>query len=190
MTLEEAKITEVEKTPKQITFVTNTEAKAREAQAILGNDFEVTHKKIDLDELQAVYPKDVIAAKAREAFSIIKEPVLVEDTSYHLVGMKDLPGAFVHWFLDPKEKQNGCKLICDMMKGIPDKRAFAISTICYYDGEKMAIFEGRVNGTIPNDPQGENGFGWDFIFIPDGNSQTFSQMGMRGKIRFLCVKLL
>ena len=68
-----------------------------------------------------------------------------------------------------------------MMKGIPDKRAFAISTICYYDGEKMAIFEGRVNGTIPNDPQGENGFGWDFIFIPDGNSQTFSQMGMGEK---------
>lgn len=187
MTKELLIMEDVEKQPIRIIFVTNTEGKAREAQAILGNGFEITHKKIDLPENQAVYPKDVIEDKARQAFKKIKTPVLVEDTSLHFEAWDGFPGALVRWILDPnnkgciEEKKNGCERICNMMKDFKNKNIYALSTVCFFDGKNMQIFEGRVDGKIPDKPQGENGFGWDFIFIPNGSNKTFSEMGMEEK---------
>ena len=43
------------------------------------------------------------------------------------------------------------------------------------NGEKH-FFEGKINGTISTEILGDNGFGYDPIFIPDGFSKSFAQM--------------
>lgn len=41
----------------------------------------------------------------------------------------------------------------------------------------MAVFRGEVTGKIADAPRGENGFGYDPVFIPDGYDRTFAELG-------------
>jgi len=62
------------------------------------------------------------------------------------------------------------------------KRSGLIAVLClaWPDGE-IAAFEGRVDGTIVWPPRGDQGFGYDPIFLPDGFSRTFGEMSSEEK---------
>lgn len=162
---------------KNITFITNSPGKVAEAQSILGSDFKVALKKIDLDEIQTVDGKQVIEKKAKEAYKILKRPVMVEDTSLYFKAWNGLPGALQRWWLDTV----GCEGFCKMMKPYKNRAAWAESAIALYDGRKMEIFVGRIDGTITQKPKGTQGFGWDPIFVPKGYKKTFAEMGLEEK---------
>jgi non-canonical purine NTP pyrophosphatase (RdgB/HAM1 family) len=162
---------------KTILFITNSPGKVEEAQAILGNQFKIKLHKFDLDEIQTINGKDVIRKKAREAYNLIKKPVIVEDTSLYFDAWNGLPGALVRWFLDSV----GCKGICSMMSEEKDRKAYAESAIAYFNGRKVKVVAAKLEGKIPQKPAGDKGFGWDPIFIPKGYSQTFAQMGQEEK---------
>ena len=62
------------------------------------------------------------------------------------------------------------------MQGIEDRRACFRCAICLiYKGNEY-IFEGRVEGEITQSPSGADGFGYDPVFRPDKQSQTFAEM--------------
>ena len=46
----------------------------------------------------------------------------------------------------------------------------------YYDGKCLELFEGSLGGSIAETPAGNNGYGWDTIFIPEGYSLTRAQL--------------
>jgi len=130
-----------------------------------------------LDEIQTVDGKEVVRKKAEEAHKILKKPVLVEDTSLYFDAWRGLPGALARWFLDTV----GCNGICKMMKGEKNRKAYAESAIAFYDGKKMKIVSGKVEGTVPLKPRGSFGFGWDPVFVPKGFRKTFGEMTMSEK---------
>ena len=84
---------------KRLVFITGNQAKADYLAKWLG--YPVEHQKVDLDELQSLDPHAVIEHKAKEAYKIVGEPVLVEDVrfSFAAFGGK-LPGTLVKWFLE------------------------------------------------------------------------------------------
>lgn len=162
---------------KKIIFVTNSAGKTREAQEILGKNYVIEHRKIDLDEIQTIDGKEVIKKKIHEAYRLLKQPVLVEDTSLYFDAWQGLPGALVRWFLDSV----GCAGICTMLKAERNRKAYAESAIAFYDGKKLNVSISRLEGTVPMKPRGEYKFGWDPIFIPKGHKETFAQMGLEEK---------
>lgn len=170
---------------KKVVFVTNTPGKVKEAQQILGKAFSVELVKFDLDEIQAIDGKEVARKKAREAYKAVKEPVLVDDTSLYFDAWNGLPGALVRWFIDAL----GCKGICRIMKGEKNRRVFAESAFAFYDGKAFKVASAKVEGSVPLEPQGEHGFGWDPIFIPKGFKKTFAEMTMEEKNKVSMRKL-
>ena len=63
------------------------------------------------------------------------------------------------------------------MDGVSDRSAYFHCSIIFYISENnYKHFEGRVYGTLDYSPKGENGFGYDVIFIPDGYSDTFGNI--------------
>jgi inosine/xanthosine triphosphate pyrophosphatase family protein len=52
------------------------------------------------------------------------------------------------------------------------RKAVARCIFGYYDGMELRFFEGKMDGEIAKNPAGENGYGWDRIFIPEGYSVT------------------
>ena len=63
-----------------------------------------------------------------------------------------------------------------MLESFEDRQAKAVCLAAVYDGETMVIGEGRVLGAIAREIRGSQGFGWDVIFIPDGETRTYAEM--------------
>lgn len=154
----------------KVTFITGNPTKAQYLEKLLG--FEIDHHKLDLDEIQSLNPNEVVEHKVRQAFELLKRPVLVEDTSLDFQALGRLPGTFIKWF----ESELGYEGMCRMLDGFEDRTASARGTFGYYDGNQLKIITTALKGTVPEHPRGDKGWGWDPIFIPEGYDQTRAEM--------------
>jgi len=68
-----------------------------------------------------------------------------------------------------------------MLDGNENREAIAKTAFGYCDGTKIIIATGELKGTIAEHPRGEQGFGWDPIFIPQGHKLTFAEMSLEQK---------
>lgn len=153
----------------EITFITGNQKKADYLAKYLG--YPVEHIKLDLDEIQSLDLKKIVEHKVRQAYEKIKKPVIVEDVSLEFEALNGLPGPFIRFFVDHVPFET----ICSMLNG-QSRRATAKCVFGYYDGEVLKLFEGSLGGSIAETPAGENGYGWDKIFIPDGYTVTRAQL--------------
>ncbi|MDD4358650.1 MAG: RdgB/HAM1 family non-canonical purine NTP pyrophosphatase [Candidatus Pacebacteria bacterium] len=149
-------------------LITGNENKVREFEEILG--FKIDHKSLDLEEIQGIDVEEISEYKVRRAYEIVKEPVVVEDIGLFFDELNGLPGALIKWF----EKRLSYNQICDLIK--KNRKAAARICVSYFDGNNLEQFIGEVKGEIALSPKGENGFGWDKIFIPEGYNKTFAEM--------------
>lgn len=152
-------------TPKTVTFITGNQNKADYLSKYLGHP--VNHVKIDLDEIQSMDLKEIVEHKVRQAYEKIKSPVIVEDVALEFEALGGLPGPFIRFFVDNVPFET----ICNMIDG-KTRKATAKTVFGYYNGETLELFEGKLEGSIAEVPAGENGFGWDRIFIPEGYQVT------------------
>ena len=79
-----------------------------------------------------------------------------------------------------KDEDNIAKALKEL-DGKTNRKAYFISIFCLILNGKEYFFEGRIDGTISTEILGENGFGYDPIFIPDGFSKSFAQMSAEEK---------
>lgn len=150
---------------KNVTFITGNQKKADYLAKYLG--FPVDHVKLDLDEIQSLDLKKIVEHKVRQAYEITRMPVIVEDVSLEFAALGRLPGPFIRFFVDEVPFET----ICSMLNG-QTREATARCVFGYYDGETLQLFEGSMKGTIAESPQGEHGYGWDKLFIPEGYNVT------------------
>jgi len=138
----------------EIYFATGNPGKLRAVQALL--PLPVHQVELDLPELQALDAREVVEAKARDAYRRLDKPVLVQDTALHIEAWGGLPGALITWFLQTVGNEG----ICRMMQGWEDRAAVAVSALGFYDGRAFRCFAGETAGRIVGWPRGEHGFGW------------------------------
>jgi len=128
---------------------------------------------LKLDEIQSIDPKVIIEHKLNEAIKTTKlVNLVVEDTSLFCEGLNGLPGPLVKWF----SNRLGNEQLSEIIIRSGNNKAKAQVTIGFLDTFKeMHFFDGIIYGKIVN-PRGDNGFGWDPIFVPDGSDNTFAEM--------------
>ncbi len=166
----------------KITFITGNQAKADYLAKYL--DFPVDHHKLDLNEVQSLDLYKIVEHKVRQAYEIIKNPVLVEDVSLEFTALGRLPGPFIRYYIEEVPFET----ICRTLDGL-NRSAIARCMFGYFDGERLEFFESSMNGTIAEHPEGENGFGWDKLFIPKGYSHTRASLNENDdKTTYLTIK--
>lgn len=153
-----------------ITFITGNQNKADYLAKYLG--FPVRHQKVDLDELQSLDLRTIVGHKARQAYKKVQSPVLVEDVALEFSALGRFPGTFIKFLVEEVPFET----ICKTLDGL-SREAVARCVFGYYDGQEVTFFEGSLRGTIADHPAGENGFGWDKIFIPEGHTVTRAELG-------------
>ena len=155
---------------KDLTFITGNQGKADQLAKWLG--VPVPHYKLDLDELQLLDLRKVAEHKVRQAYDILKKPVLVEDVAFTFTAAGKLPGTLIKWFLE----ELGNEGLCKFADGLAHRKA--VVSICYalHDGKKVHFFEAHVPGVVPDKPRGSLGFGWNAAFQPDGTAKTYAEM--------------
>jgi non-canonical purine NTP pyrophosphatase (RdgB/HAM1 family) len=155
---------------KNITVVTGNKGKAAEIGAILGR--EVSNVAVELNEIQSLDVAEVAHDKALRAYEAVGAPVIIDDTGMSVEALGGLPGALVVWFLD----KLGPSGILKLMHGVADRRASVSTAIGFADASGAHVFVGTVNGTVSGEERGANGFGYDPIFIPEGQARTYAEM--------------
>jgi len=156
---------------KNIKFVTGNPNKVREAREILGVDLE----QVDLPDQYEVQTNEVsviVKRKVIQAHQALDCPVIVEDSGLVFAAWNGLPGALVKWF----ENTVGCQGMLKMLEPFADRTAFAQCYTAFHDGRDIKIAKGEVKGRVSDRLRGDNGFGWDVIFIPDGHDRTYAEM--------------
>ena len=161
----------------KIYFITGNDNKFREAQALVPN---LERVEIDLPEEQSLDPQLVISKKLEFAQKLHQGPLIVEDTSLYLDGLNGFPGPLIKWMLQAV----GNRGIYKLCRRIGNRNAVA-RTVIGYDSSvgDIQFFSGEISGKIVL-PYGNDGFGWDEIFQPDGLNETFAEMGDEYKPEF------
>ena len=151
-------------------IVTGNAGKLANFKRLLPTDFKFKSVDLDLPEIQSFDARVIITDKVERAYEEVGKPVLVEDVSVGIDTMNGLPGPFIKFF----EKRMGKDALYQLTRGEPAVITVT-STIGYYDGAKLIITEGTVYGTAVA-ARGENGFGFDSCFMPDGQTKTYAEM--------------
>jgi XTP/dITP diphosphohydrolase len=153
-----------------VVFITSNQGKAKYLAKFLGHPIDIVN--LDPEEIQSLDYTEITEQKARWAYEQVKKPVLVEDAGVKFEALGKLPGTFTKWFID----ELGNEGLCRLLDNYPTRKATGEICFVYYDGTVMKNFNGRVEGTIADRPRGTNGFGWEDIFILDGQNRTFAEM--------------
>jgi len=153
-----------------ITFITGNQHKADYLTRQLG--IEITHQKIDLDEIQSLNVREIVEHKLKQAYETVQHPVIVEDVSLGFTALNGLPGPYIKWFVE----NAGNETLCRMLDAFEDRSAEIISVFGYFDGKNIQFFERSCKGKISKEPRGTTGFGFDQIFVSEGYKITRSEM--------------
>jgi len=157
-------------------FVTGNPGKFREMSALLA-DHELQQLDLDLDEIQSLDSQAVIEHKLEQAARHHDGEFIVDDTSFTLGCLGDLPGPLMKWFI----KGIGLEGIANLAGRYDNQSATVSTTLGYRDvGGHNHYATGEVHGRIVP-PRGEKGHGWDPIFVPVGYDQTFAELGPETK---------
>jgi XTP/dITP diphosphohydrolase len=156
-----------------IEVTTTNRNKLEEFRRILTN-YQIVGKKFAIEEIQSLDPYKVVRHKAIEAYKANGyNPIFVEETSLQIFGLGGRPGTYIKDFSEDVELR---RMMAELWLQGRDRRALAKILIAVYDGSDVHIREGNTNGTIAETLRGANGFGWDDMFIPDGDTRTFAEM--------------
>lgn len=151
-------------------LVTGNPGKIAEARTALGMDIEAV--EIDLPEIQSLDYREVLQAKAEEAWRRIGRPLVVEEAGLDLATLNAFPGPLVKWMLGAV----GAEGIARAAAALGNVRAAARCFLLYKDGDREIVAEGRTEGTLVLPGRGSHGFGWDPVFLPEGSDRTFAEL--------------
>ena len=174
---------------KTLVFATNNNNKADEIKAALGPEWRILTLKEAGINVDIPEPHHTLEDNAREkSMTILRltgNSCFSEDTGLEVEALGGAPGVKSARYAgeDRSFDANINKLLSDL-EGITDRKARFRTVISYVDGNKEYQFEGICTGTITTGRKGEEGFGYDPVFVPDGDTRTFAEMSMAEKNRY------
>ena len=170
-------------------FATNNQHKVDEIRLVLGNRFDIiTLKEAGID-IDIPEPHDTLEANASEKSTAIhrltRKDCFGEDTGLEVKALNGAPGVkSARYAGDERSFDANVEKLLQNMEGVKDRSAHFRTVISLIIGRQETIFEGICEGNITLEKRGEQGFGYDPVFIPDGSELTFAEMNTEGKNRF------
>jgi XTP/dITP diphosphohydrolase len=170
-------------------FATNNRNKVAEIQSLVGANFTIIPLKEAGIEIEIPEPHDQLEANAHEKavtiFNLTHQNCFSEDTGLEIEALDGAPGVkSARYAGENSNAQDNIDLVLNRMTGIENRSAQFRTVICLIWENQTHYFEGVCKGQILSNMQGENGFGYDPIFVPDGTSKSFANMTMEEKNQF------
>lgn len=162
-------------------FVTGNRNKFEEVKKITDRyGIELEWSDIDIVEQKLKTEKEVAIAKALSALKILNKPVLVEDTGIYFEAFKSFPGPNAKVLLNGVGREGVLKLLEGKPRGAKFVTSFAYGTPNFHP----IAFTGECSGKIAEKISPIISFAYDAIFIPEGESRTFSEMTKEEKEKY------
>ena len=167
-----------------VSFATRNSSKILEIKKILKSEFNLKflgeYKDIPEIKEDGNTFEENAEKKALILSQVVSNWVLGEDSGLEVDFLRGRPGIFSARYagLNADAEENNQKLLEELsdVKEELRKASFHCVLVLASRGNMIAKFEGMVSGEIALDSRGENGFGYDSLFIPEGHSKTFAEM--------------
>ncbi len=170
----------------KIIFATGNENKVKEIRALLPEGIEIVSLKEmgyleDIEETGKTLEENSLL-KAQTIFDKYKLPVLAEDTGLEVDALNNEPGVYsARYAGEDCNSENNMQLLLKNLEK-KEKRTAQFRTVAtFIDKNASYMYEGVVRGEINDQKRGENGFGYDALFIPAGFKNTFAEMSLSQK---------
>ncbi len=184
---------------KRYVFATNNSHKLNEVRAILHGQIEVLSLKDIGYHADIPETGDTLEANALIKARYVKQhyhlDCFADDTGLEVKALNNAPGVYSARYAgeDCVARNNIAKLLNELQHTL-DRKARFRTVIALVEGDSEYLFEGKIEGEITTECRGEAGFGYDPVFRPEGETQTFAELGdeVKNKIshRALAVKEL
>jgi XTP/dITP diphosphohydrolase len=171
---------------RNIIFATNNDHKASEVRAALGQGWQIITLKEAGILKEIPEPHDTLEENAREksttVYRMTGKNCFSEDTGLEVEVLDGAPGVHSARFAgEHRDFSANIRLLLDRLKGAENRKArFRTVVSLVLEGEEY-FFEGVCTGLIIDEPRGKTGFGYDPVFVPDGDTRTFAEMTMEEK---------
>jgi XTP/dITP diphosphohydrolase len=171
---------------KKLVFATGNPHKVSEVRKIIGDRYEI----LSLEDIGCVedIPETApdLAGNALLKAQFVLEhfglDCFAEDTGLEVIALNGAPGVYSARYAGPgRSAAENTALLLHNLKGVPNREAQFRTVIALLMKGKTHFFEGKVEGVIAPAASGEGGFGYDPVFVPNGFSCTFAEMGPEAK---------
>lgn len=181
---------------RRLVLATHNEHKVHELQQILAGAAADLHLEVasmaafpevgEIPETEVTFAGNA-RLKAEHVADATSLPSLADDSGLSVEVLGGAPGIFsARWSglyggedLPRAEKdRRNLQLLLDQLADVPDEHrgaAFRCAAVLSVPGGATVVSEGEVPGVIARAPVGENGFGYDPIFVPDGGSRSLAE---------------
>ncbi|MGH3977936.1 MAG: RdgB/HAM1 family non-canonical purine NTP pyrophosphatase [Pseudonocardiaceae bacterium] len=124
--------------------------------------------------------EDNALAKARDAAAASGLPSVADDSGLAVDALNGMPGVLsARWAGRQGNDTANLRLVLDQLADVPDERrgaAFVCAAALVVPGGAEHVVRGEWHGALVRDPRGDNGFGYDPIFVPDGERRTSAEL--------------
>lgn len=168
---------------KKLVFATNNAHKLEEMRDILGTTFEILSLAdigchADIPETADTLEGNALI-KARYVYDHYRLDCFADDTGLEVDALGGLPGVHTARYAYPDRhdpEANMVKLL-EALKEKNNRNARFRTVIALIEKGEEHLFEGAVEGTIAHGKSGDAGFGYDPVFVPEGQGKTFAELG-------------
>ncbi|HNX88500.1 MAG TPA: non-canonical purine NTP diphosphatase [Paludibacteraceae bacterium] len=166
---------------KKIVFATNNRHKSEEVKAILAEKAEIfcladIGCNDDIPETGSTLEENAIL-KARYIYEKYNIPCFADDTGLEIDALNGRPGVYsARYAGEPSNSAMNMQKVQLEMEGITNREAQFRTVIAYIENGDIQLFEGIVKGAIGVKPEGNGGFGYDPLFIPEGYDMSFASL--------------
>lgn len=167
---------------KKFVFATNNAHKLEEVSNILGSKVELLSLKDigchdEIPETADTLEGNALQ-KARYIFERYHTDCFADDTGLEVEALNGAPGVYsARYAGDAHDSEKNMRKLLEELKGKENRKAQFRTVFALIIDGKEHLFEGIIKGQIISVRKGNSGFGYDPVFIPDGYTQTFAEMG-------------
>jgi len=126
----------------------------------------LTQQDVAVDEIQDEDPQRVAIDKAKKAFQIIKQPLVITDDSWSFAGLKGFPGVYMHsinnWFT-PDD-------FIRLVRPLKNRDTTLTAYLIYIDQNQLKIFTQQTKGTLLKEIKGQSTHSSHTIITMDGDN--------------------
>lgn len=135
-------------------------------------------------ETGATFEENALA-KAHDAARVTGLPAVADDSGLAVDALNGMPGVLsARWAGEHGDDRANLELVLSQLKDVPDERrgaAFVCAAALVVPGSTEVVLRGEWRGTLVREPRGTNGFGYDPIFLPEGQARTSAELSPQEK---------
>ena len=171
---------------KSLYLATQNAHKVEELSALLGDRFQIRsiselNISEDIPETGQTLAENSMQ-KARYVAERFGVTCLADDSGLEVRALNGAPGVFsARYAGEPKNDQANCVKLLGEMRDKKDRQARFVTVLTFHEDGQFVQFEGEIVGEITQEARGQQGFGYDPLFVPLNADKTFAEMSLSEK---------